>query len=250
MKLNYRFLIFLTFFLIILFFIVVKVIDVSLKNYTRHHSIIHVPSLLGFSLSDVEDTLSQLDLEFIILDSAAYDPNYNRGSILSHIPKGGSQVKPGRKIYLTINPFTVNYIPLPDLNNKSLRQGISLLESNAFRVGDLHYVDYYAKNLIRMVKADNNEVKKGDSLPKFTVIDIYLGDGHAKNIVVPDLVGLELYDIKRKLNNYSLNLGDYYYTGHIDDTINSTIYKQQPIPGEKVPMGSYISIWLNDSLNL
>ncbi|MBF25391.1 MAG: hypothetical protein CMP49_02590 [Flavobacteriales bacterium] len=248
MKFNYRFLFFLVFFLIILFFLTVKLIDVTLKNYTRHNTIIKVPSLVGFTLSNVEDTLSKLDLEYVILDSAAYNPNYHRGSILSHDPKAGNQVKPGRKIYLTINPFTVNYIPVPDLANKSLRQGISLLESNAFRVGNLHYIDFYAKNLIRMLKAGDNVVTKGDSLPKFTIIDIYLGDGYIKEVAVPDLSGLELGDIKRKLNNYSLNLGNYYYADSINDTLNCRIYQQEPLFGEKVPLGSYISIWLNDSL--
>ena len=41
---------------------------------------------------------------------------------------------------------------ITDLKNKSLRHGISLLESHAFRVGNLHYVDYFAKDLIRFLK--------------------------------------------------------------------------------------------------
>ena len=249
MKLNYRFFIFLSFFLITLFFLIFKIIDVSLKKYTRHYEIIQVPSLLGLSLSSVEDTLKKINLEFVVLDSAAYNPNYNRGAILSHTPKEGSNVKPERKIYLTINPLTIQYIPLPDLKDKSLRQAMSLLESNAFRVGNLYYVDYFAKDVIRFVKATGNIINKGDSLPKFTIIDMYLGNGQMKTIEVPDIIGLEFQNIKSKLNNYSLNLGEYYFNQIIDDTAAAIIYKQHPIYGEKVPLGSYVSIWLKDSLN-
>ena len=158
MQLNYRFLFFLFFSAAIVFFLIVKTIDFSLKKYTRHNDIIHVPSLIGLNLNKTEDTLQKLDLQYVILDSAAYNPNYDRGSILSHQPKANSQVKPGRKIYLTINPITVNYIPLPYLKNKSLRQAISLLENHAFRVGDLHYVDYYAKDVVRFAKVNQKKL--------------------------------------------------------------------------------------------
>ena len=146
MKLNYKFLIYFFLGLFVFFFLVFKIVDFSLKRYTLHHHIINVPSLVGLSLPSVEDTLETYNLDFVIIDSAAYNPDYDRGSILSHSPKAGSEVKPERKIYLTINPLTVHYIPFPDLKNKSLRQGINLLENSAFRIGNIYYVDHFAKD--------------------------------------------------------------------------------------------------------
>ncbi len=234
---------------IALLFIFIKLIDFSLKKYTRYDETIYVPSLVGLNLSDTKDTLDGMDLKFVIIDSAAYNPDYNRGDVLSHQPKPDSEVKPGRKIYLTINPLTVHYIPLPDLKNKSLRHAISLLENNAFQVGDLYYIDHYAKDLVRFVKVNNEIVSKNDSLPKFTKVDLYLGDGHDEDAIVPNVVGLEFRQIKRKLNNHSLNVGPYYMVDTLVDTMRSIIYQQKPLSNEKVPLGTHVSVWLKDSLN-
>ena len=248
MKLNYRFLIYLSFFSLVLFLLIFKIIDVSLKHYTRHHKAIYVPSLIGLNLESTKDTLKKYDLNFIIIDSAAYNPNYNRGSIVSHNPKEGAEVKPGRKIYLTINPLTIHYIPFPNLENKSLRQGMALLENSAFRIGQLYYINDFARDVIRFSKVDSEKVNRNDSLPKFTIVDLYLGNGHNQEVLVPNIVGLQFNQIKKRLNTNSLNLGKYHINDSISDTLKSIIYRQNPGEHEKVPLGSHISIWLKDSL--
>ena len=252
MKLNYKFLVSLFLGLLIFFFLVFKIVDFSLKRYTLHHHIINVPSLVGLSLSSVEDTLEKYNLNFVIIDSAAYNPNYERGSILSHSPKAGSEVKPERKIYLTINPVTVHYIPLPNLKNKSLRQGINLLDNSAFRIGNIYYVDHFAKDVIRQSELlvdsiSSYQVNFNDTLPKFSIINLYLGNGHLQNVVVPDLLGLELSMVKSKLNNNSLNLGNSYIENANNDTL-LTIYQQDPLPNEEVELGAFINVWAKDTL--
>ena len=252
MKLNYKFLIYLFLGLFVFFFLVFKIVDFSLKRYTLHHHIINVPSLVGLSLPSVEDTLEKYNLDFVIIDSAAYNPDYDRGSILSHSPKVGSEVKPERKIYLTINPLTVHYIPFPDLKNKSLRQGINLLENSAFRIGNIYYVDHFAKDVIRQSEVlidsiSSNPVYFNDTLPKFSVINLYLGNGNLENVIVPNLLGLELYTVKSKLNNNSLNLGNAY----VDDLNNDTVqivYQQDPVANKEIAIGSFINVWAKDTL--
>ena len=252
MKLNYKFLIYLFSGLLIFFFLVFKIVDFSLKKYTLHHHIIDVPSLVGLNLSAVEDTLSKYNLNFIIIDSAAYNPDYERGSILSHSPKAGSEVKPERKIYLTINPLTVHYIPFPNLKNKSLRQGINLLENSAFRIGNIYYVDHFAKDVIRQSEVvvdsiSSDQVNFNDTLPKFSVINLYLGNGYLENVIVPDLLGLELDMVKSKLNNNSLNLGNSYVENFTNDTL-MIVYQQDPLANQEVEIGAFINVWAKDTL--
>ena len=248
MNLNHRYLFWLLFSAGFMFFIFFKVIDLSLKKYTRHNDVIYVPSLIGLDLHTTKDTLYNMGLNFEIIDSASYNPEYNRGDILSHQPKSGSEVKEGRKIYITINPLTIHYVPLPDLKDKSLRQAMSLLDNNAFRLGDLNYVEHYAQNLVRYVKVNNKTVNHNDSLPKFTKVDLYLGDGYNEHVLVPDLLNMSFTQIKQKLNNNSLNLGDCYMDSSIVDSVLALVYEQDPIANEKVPLGSYISVWLNEPL--
>ena len=249
MKSNYKFLIYFLLVSILFYVGVYLVVDIGLKQFTRHNHIIYVPSLVGLSLSDAKDTLHKYQLIDSILDSAAYNPEYRRGAILSTDPKHNTQVKPGRKIYITINPKKINYILFPDLKNKSLRQGISLLENNAFVFGDLYYVQHLAKDAIQFSKNSDTLITFGDSLPKFSIIDLYLGNGNDEYVTVPNLLGLDYRGVKNRLNSNSLNLDTTYIINDtLVDSLSYTIFKQDPPFNEKVSIGSFISVWAKDTI--
>ena len=127
---------------------------------------------------------------------------------MSHNPISDSKVKPGRKIYLTINPASVSYVIFPNLTNKSLRQSINLLNNGALRVGNLYYQEYFARDVLINSKYDGEIIELNDSLPKFSTVDLYLGDGKVEYIKAPDLTGIKIQDLKKKLNSMSLNLGE------------------------------------------
>lgn len=80
-------------------------LNYSLDRYTEHGISVQVPDLSGLALTEVETTLSEKKLSFAIIDSAEYDPSFPRGSVISQYPDAGSQVKTGRELKLTINPF-------------------------------------------------------------------------------------------------------------------------------------------------
>ena len=247
MKLNYRFQFFIFLALILSILLIFKSIDIGLKKYTLHDNIIAVPDLVGLSLTDVEDTLLKYNLDFEIIDSAAYNPSYARGSVLLHNPQKGCKVKPDRKIYLTINPLTVHYISFPELTNKSLRQSIRLLKNNAFRIGNLYYVEHFAKDVLRFAKLGDEKVNFNDSLPKFSVIDLYVGNGYQREVLVPNITGLTIKEVKQKLYNYSLNLGSIHFLDK-KDSLNLIIYKQEPVFNQKVPLGTFISVFAKDTV--
>ena len=246
MKLNFKFQFFLL--LISIFFTLCffKVVDFGLKKYTLHHEIITVPDLIGLNILQVEDTILEYGLRFVIIDSAAYNPIYSRGAVLSHSPKSGSEVKPGRKIYITTNPTAVHFISFPKLTNKSLRQSVNLLENNALIVGNLYYIDHFAKDVLIFAKYDDQKISNRDSLPKFSIIDLYLGNGFETEVLVPNLIGLSLKDVKQKLNNFSLNVGS--VNLEVNDSLSSIVYKQVPEFNEKLTLGSFVSVWSNDSI--
>lgn len=249
MKSNYKFLIYFFLVSILLYIGIYLIVDFSLKQFTRHDNIIYVPSLVGLNLADAKDILIKHQLIDSILDSAAYNPEFRRGAILSTDPKYKTQVKPGRKIYLTINPEKINYILFPDLKNKSLRQGVSLLENNAFLFGDLYYVQHLAKDAIQFSKHSDTLITFGDSLPKFSTVDLYLGKGNGEYVAVPNLIGLDFKSVKNKLNYNSLNLDTIYMVNDtVIDTLNYTVFKQDPSFNEKVNMGSFISVWVKDTI--
>ena len=143
---------------------------------TNHEQKIQVPNLNKMSLSNVETTLKELNLDFLVIDSASYNPKYPKQSVIEQTPESGSFVKEKRKIYLTLNPSKYRDITIPDLNGQSKRQAITQLQSIGFKIGKFLYIRDY-KDVIRGLKSNGKKLKSGSKLEKNAVIDLIMGDG-------------------------------------------------------------------------
>ena len=75
-----------------------------LKITTNHGEFVLVPDLSKKSLREVEEIVDKANLNYAVLDSTNYNPDYPRFSVIEQSPKANNEVKEGRKIYLTINP--------------------------------------------------------------------------------------------------------------------------------------------------
>jgi beta-lactam-binding protein with PASTA domain len=111
------------------------------------------------SLSKVETTLKELNLDFLVIDSASYNPKYPKRSVIEQTPESGSFVKEKRKIYLTLNPSKYRDITIPDLNGRSKRQAITQLQSIGFKIGEFSYVPDIGKDVVRGLKSDGKKIK-------------------------------------------------------------------------------------------
>ena len=148
---------------------------------TNHNQKIQVPDLQKMTISEVKEKLEELNLEAKVIDSASYNPDYPKKSVIEQNPEVGSFVKEKRKIYLTLNPSKYRDIEIPDLNGKTKRQAMTHLRSIGFKIGkNFIYVPDIGKDVVRGLKYKNKQVKLGDKLPKNTVIDLILGDGSRK----------------------------------------------------------------------
>lgn len=146
---------------------------------TNHSQKIQVPNLHKMSLSAVEKKLDELNLEFIVIDSASFNPNYPKKSVIEQNPETGDFVKEKRKIYLTLNPSKYRDVEIPDLNGRTKRQATTHLRSIGFNVGkDISWVRDIGKNVVRGLKYKGNKITPGAKLPKKTTIDLILGDGN------------------------------------------------------------------------
>ena len=150
----------------------------AMMSYTTNHDQkILVPDLKKMSLSDTETTLSNLNLNFVIQDSASYNPDYPPKSVIDQDPEAGDFVKDGRKIYLTLNPTSYKKIAMPDLLNKTKRQVETHLKSIGFKIGKYQYIPDLGKDVVRKMKYKGKELEMGDLVPKNSLIDLVLGDG-------------------------------------------------------------------------
>lgn len=160
--------------LIVFIFIVFKWLNIS----TNHDQKIEVPNLEKMRLKKVEITLEYIDLKFVVIDSASYNPNYPKKSVIEQSPEAGDFVKEDRKIYITLNPSGYKNVEIPDVYGKTKRQVISQLLAVGFRLSSEEiYVRDIAKDVVRGLMFDGKELKKGDKIPKNSVITLKLGDG-------------------------------------------------------------------------
>lgn len=160
--------------------LVVFVLQFWLGITTNHDQKIEVPDLNRMSLSEVESKLNELDLDFIVIDSASFNPKYPKQSVIEQFPEAGDFVKEKRKIYLTLNPSKYRDITIPDLNGRTKRQAMSQLQSIGFVIGEFEYVPDIGKDVVRGLKSNGKRLKPGNKLPKNSVIDLVLGDGKRK----------------------------------------------------------------------
>ena len=146
---------------------------------TNHNQKIQVPNLPSMTLADVERNLEELDLDFIVIDSASYNPEYPKKSVIDQNPEAGDFVKEKRKIYLTLNPSKYRDVEIPDLNGKTKRQATTHLKSIGFKVGTNYtWVPDIGKDVVRGLKYNGKQIGLGDKLPKNSTIDLILGDGN------------------------------------------------------------------------
>ena len=144
---------------------------------TNHKQKIQVPNLNKMSLTEVETTLKELNLDFLVIDSASYNPNYPKKSVIDQTPEFGDFVKEKRKIYLTLNPTKYRDVTIPDINGLSKRQAVTQLESIGFKIGEFSYIPDRGKDVVRGLKFKGRKLKSGAKLSKNATIDLILGDG-------------------------------------------------------------------------
>ncbi len=167
----------------ILLFALSKWLDV----YTKHDQRIEVPDLKKKSITEVQQILEDLDLDFKVIDSTSYNPNFPKKSIIEQTPKAGNYVKEKRKIYLTINPSGYRKVVIPNFYGKTKRQVSAHLQSLGLKISsESQYVPDIAKNVVRGLIHKGKKVSKGDLVVKNETITLILGDGKSNTRYLPN----------------------------------------------------------------
>ncbi|MDX1315264.1 MAG: PASTA domain-containing protein, partial [Eudoraea sp.] len=86
-----------------------------LKSSTNHGEFVEVPDLAKLSVMEMRETLETAGLRYEVLDSANFDPEYPRFSIIEQDPPAGNKVKANRKIYVTVNPSGYKKVTIPNI---------------------------------------------------------------------------------------------------------------------------------------
>jgi beta-lactam-binding protein with PASTA domain len=165
-------------------------------TYTTHHGQeITVPDLSKLSAEQAEEKLNAIDLDYTILDTVDFRPEFPKLTVVEQEPKAGSKVKEGRKIYIKINASTYTMVSVPDLIEKTYRQAVPTLESVGLLEGTITYKPYLGKDMVLEMRMNGKKLKAGDKVLKSSKIDLVLGDGKITYEETIDTTAVDTTDI-------------------------------------------------------
>ncbi|MDB9754948.1 PASTA domain-containing protein [Winogradskyella sp.] len=157
---------------VVLCFIVLKWLNIT----TNHNEFVIVPDLKGKSVETVKIELKDNNLAFKLQDSANFNPNYPKYSVIEQSPKAGEKVKENRKIYLITNPSGYRKVTVPNVLKRTLRQARPQLEALEFKIGNITFKDAIGEGVMSM-SHKGKPLKPGDVLPLTSKIDLVVGNG-------------------------------------------------------------------------
>ncbi|WP_062059912.1 PASTA domain-containing protein [Aquimarina longa] len=153
-----------------------------LESTTNHDQRIVVPSLSKKTLDEVKEVLENKELRYEVQDSANFNPNFPRFSVLEQNPVAGSEVKENRKIYVTLNPSGYRKIEVPNVVQRTKRQAEPKLIALGFKIGSVTYKPNIARDMVLEMRHKGKRIKPGTKLMKTSTIDLVLGDGQGGTI--------------------------------------------------------------------
>ena len=158
-----------------------------LRISTNHNEKIEVPNLAKMSLDKVEEKLEEMDLRYEILDSANYNPDFPKYSVIEQIPQPGKFVKENRKLYLTLNPSGYRKIEVPDVLGRTRRQAEPTLLAMGFKIGKISYRPHISDNVLEL-RYKGEKLDPGTPLQKTSIIDLIVGDESQNRIQSQDSI--------------------------------------------------------------
>lgn len=180
---------------------------VLMPSYTRHDASLNVPDVLDRSFDDAQEVIKARGLD-VERQVGRYNPRVAQDQVVDQTPPPGSPVKPGRRIYLTVNSGTAPVVSVPDLSGTSLREARNRLTSLGLEVGR-ERIDSIPSPYAETVTRQRPE--PGDSLKKGAPVDIWYSRGLGnERMTVPDVRGVkvevaERLLLQRKLRSVVIN---------------------------------------------
>ena len=221
----------------------------SLDGFTRHGKEFLLPDFVGMDYDETVDRYKNV-FTFILLDSI-YVKDFPEGAIYQQNPASGSKVKKGRNVYIIRSSIAPEVVPMPNLRNLSLRQALVTLNAVGLKVDKLDYVEYFARNAVIEQKIKNSVIEPKEDVEKGTAITLVMGLGNGiKTTNIPDVVGVNIEDVRYLLNRASLNVGAEIFVDS-DDKENLFVTRMEPeySPEALVPLGSMVNVWYRSIKN-
>lgn len=233
------------FFIGIFLLCVVGALYLGLKVGTRHGKTIKLPNFEKLTLDEAREIADELDLQIVIRDER-YDEQVVPGLIIDQNPKPSDirtvRVKPGRRIYVTINAVKSEDNKVPYVAKQSLSEALQKLYIAGFVVDELIYEPGKYENIVQKQEVNNRMVDASTMvmMPRGTGVTLYLSyDKKAPYTELPNILNTSLVGARAALWQSGFNVGDIEYDSSVDmrDRRNALVYKLGVASGDAAPYG-------------
>ncbi len=229
--------------------VILAVVLLFIRIYARQGQEYKIPDYVGKNIAEAEAT-DEIGVEFVVQDSI-FRKDAEGGMILTQDPKGGTMVKSGRKVYVSITAYNADDAILPELAGLSVRQAVSELFSLGLSVGKLTFVEDPYKNSVVNQSCKGKTLYAGQQIPRGSVVDLVVGsgDGMGENSV-PFVIGKTADMARRDILSVSLNVGIEHFRG-VKNKTTAVVYRQEPdyTGVNKYPYGTSVELWYIDADN-
>jgi beta-lactam-binding protein with PASTA domain len=213
----------------------------ALNVYTQQGKTYIVGDYMGLTLEEINNDPQNNTFEFVIVDSI-FDNLAKKQSVVTQSPTQNSVVKKGRKIYLTIVASQPEIVQCPNLEDLTVRQANTMLETYGLKIGRIEYVPDIG-NTVVCWKHKGKPLKPYEKIQKGSRVDLVVGNEDGTlNTIVPNIVGKTQQEAHSILLAAGLNIGKEI---NCKQSPNCKVARQQPAHNEDegVSLGTSIDIW-------
>jgi beta-lactam-binding protein with PASTA domain len=199
-----------------------------------------VPVLTGKTFEDGTRQLAASSL-LMKVESRRFDDKIPKGRIVSQLPLPNSQLKREQSVRVILS-LGEKKLPVPELGGETIRVGQILLLKRGFTLAMLSTIHSpsHEKDLI-IAQNPPPEAQFAKSLLMSILVS---GGSKSKDLLVPELLGMDFETASKKIAEAGLKMGDVTYQS-LPGISKGTILRQSPPVGSKLLEGVTISMEIN-----
>ncbi len=222
------------------------VFQIFLPLLTNHNKTLIMPNILGLYIHEAEEILKKNNLRYKVVENNLFTLTQPTSAIIEQNPIPDSIIKPGRTVYIKLNPSSLPLIAIPRLEDQSIRNVYSIINSLGFKLGTISYITDIADNVIIHAYLDDKKLQADEKIPIGSSIDLLVGVNKLET-EIPNFYGVPEQEIELRLLENKLQLGNVSVEEGSEENFENRIVVRQSRIYRFVQCGTKIDIELGQA---